>query len=433
MAELIKSVKALGEAITGEKIEGDTLFDAVKDAGEKMTGKELEGKELNDIIAETAKEYHGGGSVVVTELPTVGEPHTIYELQEKKVLQSLVPMYNQQMAEDRVLNLNGSYLFVFETTEEMQNTLTSITPDKNYKGETYLNYITNEDKLIGATYMLRIPSGGDWKFTEATKVSGCKFDVSQIFVMEDPEYIVILKEYLGMYPEETETAWYTGRLWNDKLYTFEKRVTGILLGTPTVGGMAGCDCQTELPGMPEKFPSEFVFETIPYEQIINHQLYEEGQWIFTPKSEEITETSYWIYTNDNWFNVDDVGAIVLPVVSYGGSMKDNGLELSNFEFTVNGHKVECVQYKVYTTEDRTSYAGYITGISLPTENNTTYSISARFIGESSQISRTDALILKALDETESNLLEGLNILSGTMNLEVTGINTLSIVFMGSLA
>lgn len=62
MAELIKSVKALGEAITGEKIEGDTLFAAVKDAGEKMTGKELEGKELNDIIAETADAYEGGGS-----------------------------------------------------------------------------------------------------------------------------------------------------------------------------------------------------------------------------------------------------------------------------------------------------------------------------------------------------------------------------------
>ena len=62
MAELIKSVKALGEAITGEKIKGDTLFDAVKDAGEKMTGKELEGKELNDIIAETADAYEGGGS-----------------------------------------------------------------------------------------------------------------------------------------------------------------------------------------------------------------------------------------------------------------------------------------------------------------------------------------------------------------------------------
>lgn len=69
MAELIKSVKALGEAITGEKIEGDTLFAAVKDAGEKMTGKELEGKELNDIIAETADAYEGGGGTEVIANP----------------------------------------------------------------------------------------------------------------------------------------------------------------------------------------------------------------------------------------------------------------------------------------------------------------------------------------------------------------------------
>ncbi len=73
MAELIKSVKALGEAITGEKIEGDTLFEAVKDAGEKMTGKELEGKELNDIIAETADAYEGGGAYITLPIDSKGK------------------------------------------------------------------------------------------------------------------------------------------------------------------------------------------------------------------------------------------------------------------------------------------------------------------------------------------------------------------------
>lgn len=85
MAELIKSVKALGEAITGEKIEGDTLFAAVKDAGEKMTGKELEGKELNDIIAETADAYEGGGSSLI-EVPA----NSIITLNGNKLLQLLI-------------------------------------------------------------------------------------------------------------------------------------------------------------------------------------------------------------------------------------------------------------------------------------------------------------------------------------------------------
>lgn len=87
MAELIKSVKALGEAITGEKIEGDTLFEAVKDAGEKMTGKELEGKELNDIIAETAEEYHGGGGnpceVVAGKKLTVDLSSEVLDIREE--------------------------------------------------------------------------------------------------------------------------------------------------------------------------------------------------------------------------------------------------------------------------------------------------------------------------------------------------------------
>ena len=85
MAELIKSVKALGEAITGEKIEGDTLFAAVKDAGKKMTGKELEGKELNDIIAETAKAYEGGGSSLI-EIPA----NSRITLNGNKLLQLLI-------------------------------------------------------------------------------------------------------------------------------------------------------------------------------------------------------------------------------------------------------------------------------------------------------------------------------------------------------
>ena len=89
MAELIKSVKALGEAITGEKIEGDTLFAAVKDAGKKMTGKELKGKELNDIIAETADAYEGGGSgggSSVIEVPV----NSTLTLDGNKLLQLLI-------------------------------------------------------------------------------------------------------------------------------------------------------------------------------------------------------------------------------------------------------------------------------------------------------------------------------------------------------
>lgn len=81
MAKLLDSVKAFGEKATGEKIEGNTLFEAMKDMGEKMTGKEITGKNLVEVLDETTEEYQGGGGVVkVDELPENPEPLTIYEI-----------------------------------------------------------------------------------------------------------------------------------------------------------------------------------------------------------------------------------------------------------------------------------------------------------------------------------------------------------------
>ena len=62
MANLINSIKAFGEKVTGEKIEGITLIDSMKDMGKKMTGKEIEGNSLLAIIDETTEGYEGGGS-----------------------------------------------------------------------------------------------------------------------------------------------------------------------------------------------------------------------------------------------------------------------------------------------------------------------------------------------------------------------------------
>lgn len=337
MAKLIDSVKALGEAITGEKINGDTLFDAVKDAGEKMTGKEIEGKELNDVIVETAKEYQGGGGTkVVTELPQVGEPHIIYELRENKVIKPVVVMIDQQMIDDKLMYEDTDYFFAFTTTEEMTNTFNSIPPREGYDGDIYLNYITSEDKLIGAEYVK-----GAWRFTEATKVSDCKFDVSEIFELEDEEYVVILKEYFTAPIEEWET-FATGTLWNGKTYTFnERNVSGIILGTPTVGVMTQTECGENLKELPPDTPSDEVFETIPYEKIINYQL-PNNHWYFTPKGGEVTEISYWIYTNDEWVNIDETGnfnTITIPIRSIDHSTL---IPLNKVHFYLDNKELELV-------------------------------------------------------------------------------------------
>lgn len=356
------------------------------------------------------------GSVVVTELPQVGDEHTIYELREtSKGAYNWVAMSTQEMMNDNVATVSEvtGALLIFDTYTQMTNIFDNIPITGPVPA--ILVYLKNEDKLY-YTYDRK----GGWGFTETEKQSNYIFGP----FMEDAPLTYVLKSYEGY--DETDDRCY-GTLYDDTKVELGKFDKGFILHQTNLGGMSMFVCVMDLQTVPV---GPTLYTEIPYNDIIQNPLNFQ-KWIFKPEQggEKI---SYWIYTNNEWINTEAVGTIVLPVVSYGTSGKDDGLELSNFEFTVNGNKVDCVQYKINAVEGGTSYAGYVTGISLPTENNTTYSISVRFIGESSQISETDDLILKSYDNTESNMLEGLNILFGTMNLEITDINTLSIVFMGSL-
>lgn len=87
MANLINSLKAFGEKITGEEIEGETLIDSMKDMGKKMTGKEIEGNSLLAIIDETTEGYEGGdGGASMIEVPA----HSRLVLDGPKLLQLLI-------------------------------------------------------------------------------------------------------------------------------------------------------------------------------------------------------------------------------------------------------------------------------------------------------------------------------------------------------
>ena len=195
MAKLLDSVKALGEKITGEKINGDTLFDAVKDAGEKMTGKEIEGKELNDVIAETAKEYQGGGgTVVVDELPETGEEHIIYELRETSKAS-----YGWMFSGIPTTNISSNYFLVFDTYEQMTSTINAIKIDDNTLDEDYYAYIRNTNQMY--FFSIFFPEDGDayWVFNEQQKKvdeSGTDY-AFQLKTMEDYQTFYILKEFVG--------------------------------------------------------------------------------------------------------------------------------------------------------------------------------------------------------------------------------------------
>lgn len=215
MAKLIDSVKALGEKITGEKINGDTLFDAVKDAGEKMTGKEIEGKELNDVIAETAKEYQGGGgAVVVDELPETGEVNTIYELHEQ-----VEPAYNwvaeitQEMIDNNVYPIpyyqNEPYIFIFDTHEQMETVVNQYYKDDN-SHRSYC-YTRTDDKL----YEVYFDGELGLQINECTKTANYSF----IPPHSQHGNIYILKSFDG----------YDGD--GNPVGTLYDGVTSVLLGT----------------------------------------------------------------------------------------------------------------------------------------------------------------------------------------------------------
>lgn len=381
---------------------------------------------LDNKAVKTLQKVVGGGTVVVDELPKTGEEHIIYELQEKKVIQSIVVMSDQQMVEDHRSYENTDYFFAFDTTEEMQQTFNSITPDANYHGDIYLNYITNEDKLIGATYMLRIPSGGDWIFTEATKVSGCKFDISSIFVMEDPEYVVILKEYLGV-PESEEEAWYTGRLWNDKLYTFEKRVSGVVLGTPTVGSMIRTECDENLEQLPPDTPIDEVFENIPYEKIINPQL-PDNHWYFTPKTGEVTVTSYWIYSKGEWTNIDE-----LPTVTLSVKTTFSDVVLEDFTLTCGGVELPIVHYATRESSpmEEAIYHyefGYVV-VPTPTNDNYQYNITLTYTG--SYYGPFGVLNIDENGEITTTSFDN-GIGDRQVSLNIAGLTELAIVYTGEM-
>lgn len=497
MAKLIDSVKALGEKITGEKINGDTLFAAVKDAGEKMTGKELEGKGLNDVIAETAKEYQGGGgTVVVDELPKTGEANTIYELHEQ-----IEHAYNWVAEINVLINegnfnpvQNGGYLLVVETYDDM---LAKVNEDTHLQEMTpAFVYLRAEDRMFAN--IVDAESGNIMRM-EFQKNSAYSFEL-------EGKHLYVLKS-IHTGEEITEDIQYYGVLYNgnevelhynqDKAFILHQatsdymdffNATGVNLHQvstlPTASEavanylddlivMAGRlyvkindqikDCygacedyywDDELPNFvavteesteePVIYTGELkwhdnsdpLYSEIPYQDIFDDNV---GAWFFQP-GQGGEKVSYWVYANNVWTNLDNVGEIVMPVTSVGDyGFNSTGLDLEYFDFYINGIKAECVQYGTLvvggdgeTEEDpRVCPIGYLKGIVLPTTESNHYSVEVRFKGTFEQISGLKYLQLSILGfgdnmwSISSNIIKQRNLLD-PMTLEFDGLHEILI-------
>ena len=431
-------------------------------------------KKAKDVISKTAD--LGSGSIVVNELPQVGEEHTIYELHTTTPSKfNYVPCINEM-----------KFRYVFENEEAFRNFVRDFASHYTDHNE-FFCYCLAEDELIRVYYN---SGSANWTLLDKEeenifidndeRLCICKalidentalllngkqvhrgdsdgilyslvliHQVKSKVLCDEYKYAMIMPVMNSTLPSCADGEPYPPNTtdWSSGIVQWITNDGSIKIALPYVDGKYRYDKNEQYfydSKTGEYYTGEFEWvdiEDFNFKDYVDYETYDsiplgettkKGEiFIFDPSGKSIT--SYWIYTNNEWVNIEDIGTIVLPVVSYGSSGKDNGLELPNFEFTVNGNKVDCVQYKINTAEGRTSYFGYITGISLPTENNTIYSISVRFIGDSSQISRSDCLALEAYDGPGNNMLEGPNILSGTMNIELTNINTLSIIFMGKQA
>ena len=119
---------------------------------------------------------------------------------------------------------------------------------------------------------------------------------------------------------------------------------------------------------------------------------------------DITKTSYWVYSNNEWFNVDELspgtGGLKLGINSYGVDASPRGqkelpLDWLKFEICTNyggeeeleWEELPIITYAVYEPEIEITYngfhcyLGYISGYPMPTGDNRKQYIRISFVGD----------------------------------------------------
>ena len=439
-----------------------------------------------------------GGAKIVTELPKVGEEHTIYELH-----QNVEPAYNW-VAEINYRDFDSEYglLLVVETYEDM---LAKVNEDTHFPEDVEcLVYLRAEDRMF-----VNFVDGesGDMVYIEVPKKSAYTFEING-------KYLYVLKSIrvdLGTPEHPLEDPMYWGTLYNGTeflLDPFSGNDVAFILHQATFDVMGGfiangnivhqvstlptaqetvtnyldelianegsisveVDNQVkynldssktyhwrEKPAIPDPiynfweyvedgvepvYTGELEWENldfpiyteIPYQDIFNRSL---SKWIFKPEQGG-EKVSYWVYTNNVWVNLDNVGEIVMPVTSVGDfGFNNTGLDLKYFDFYINGIKAECVQYGTLVigeggeASEEVYPIGYLKGIALPTTESNHYSVEVRFTGTAEQLSGNRALSISVFDRLfESQMIDQITF-KNPMTLEFDGLHELVINGMTS--
>lgn len=121
------------------------------------------------------------------------------------------------------------------------------------------------------------------------------------------------------------------------------------------------------------------FDEIPYEQIINNSLdVSKGIWTFQPKKAGEVTSTYWIYTNDEWVNVDEMGEPQYFSV-YIKSQHMRGLSiipLDEVSFYMGEKELQLIKL----TNDREQEFGCLL-VPMTNEYDKTYSVTMKLTDE----------------------------------------------------
>ena len=390
------------------------------------------------------------GGVVVTELPTVGEPHTIYELQETSKASygwvfSGIPSHNGL----------SDYFLVFDTYEQMTTTINAIQIDEDTLDEDYYAYIRDTNQMYRFV-ISPVLEGEDpyWVFEEQQKKedeSGTYY-AFQLDNLERYQTFYILKEFVGNERPVADGGWeYTYLTLDNKEVYIGHEGFGYILSdivSPNYVGVRafvsaratvisnkllnsveleegyynllratggdnivcyntsdnkyyalvvdGVDyywyynpenreycyfaqMQEEVPGQePPHYVGELEwnelpvdelpnYNEIPYDDIINIKL-EDPLWMFKPKKGGEVTSTYWIYTNGEWMNIDDISVPSTSLgVIYSNIRIDNPNVNNAVDIYYGEEKLEINDYYVFypQTEEPEPTVAYAIVSGLP--------------------------------------------------------------------
>lgn len=386
-------------------------------------------KKAKDVISKTAD--LGSGSIVVTELPQVGEEHTIYELHT-----TIPPKFNYVPCMNEM-----EFRYVFENEEAFRDFIRNDASHYNNHNEFYC-YCLAEDELIRVYYN---SGSANWTLFDKEKenvfiynnrrlcickavidehtallLNGKQVPVgdsdgilySPVLIHQVKSKILCAKYKFGivfhimnstppscvdgvpsvLFMSQDFSAFCTDL--NSGIVQWLTKDGSIKVALPSVDGKYRYDKSEKHyydTNTSNLYNGEFEWvniEDFNFKEYVDYETYDtiplsEGAmdkpFIFDPSEKLII--SYWIYKNGEWVNVDDIGkpnTITIPVsssINFNYDSASDPIKLSKVHFYLDNRELDIIsiQSKYPDKED----AGYLV-VPLPDKSDVSYSLHIVF-------------------------------------------------------